>query len=344
MANTKHPETPDGRPDAAIEHGGSLAEARLLFPDTPAPWIDLSTGINPIPYPLPEMPAARFTRLPEPAEIQGLERVAAEAYGAKSADQVASAPGTQSLIGLIAQVYAVKDVTILGPTYGEHAPAWAAAGAKVTEVSAPSDLRGAAAVLCNPNNPDGRVLAAKDVLEIATRITSGGGVTIVDEAFADLEDGNFSVAAHVEGARIIVLRSFGKTYGLAGVRLGFAIAAPELLAPIRAALGPWPVSGPALEFGAAALADSEWRKRTAERLSRDITTLDSMLKKSGLDILGGTRLFRLASSERAPEYFQNLGESGIYFRRFGDRPNLLRFGIPANAAEWDRLAASLASM
>ena len=307
------------------------------------PWIDLSTGINPVPYPLPVLGPECFARLPEPAATLELEQVAANTYGAASATMVAAGPGTQTLIGLIAQIYAAGEVTILAPTYGDHAPAWHAAGARVRYVSQPRDLGGGAAALCNPNNPDGRALPAAEVIAIARRVAASGGVLVVDEAFADLEDDGLSAVPAVPVPGVIVLRSFGKTYGLAGVRLGFALGAAELLAPLRSALGPWPVSGPAVEIGRAALADSAWRRGARERLGHDATRLEHVLKHAGLSIVGGTRLFRLAKAQDASKVFQRLGEAGIYVRRFAGNPEWLRFGIPGSAAAWDRLEAVLAA-
>ena len=164
---------------------------------------------------------------------------------------------------------------------------------------------------------------------------------MVDEAFADLEPAGSSLAPFLPHPAIVILRSFGKTYGLAGVRLGFALASPSRATEIRTALGPWAVSGPALAIGTQALADAEWLQATSRRLHEDAARLDSVLLAAGLRPLGGTTLFRLAETQAAPGIFHRLGQAGILVRRFQDHPHWLRFGLPGNETEWSRLREAL---
>jgi cobalamin biosynthetic protein CobC len=334
--------TPAAHPAASpLPHGGSLAQARLLFPGAPEPLLDLSTGINPVPYPLPPLPPACFARLPEPASVVALEAAAAASYRVRDAACVVAAPGTQILIDLLPRLWPQPSVAILGPTYAEHAAAWAGAGARVATVGGVEDLEaGSAAALCNPNNPDGRRVPPERLAALADRLSARGGLLVVDEAFADLEDG-VSVAGALPHPALIVLRSFGKTYGLAGVRLGFALASPERAGAIRAALGPWAVSGPAIAAGRAAFADPAWRDAAASRLAADAAALDDVLRGAGLRVLGGTRLFRLAEADDAPAVFARLGRAGILVRRFDDQPGTLRFGIPPDDAALRRLRDAL---
>ena len=325
----------------AAAHGGRLAAARRMFPGAPEPFLDLSTGINPHPYPLPDLPEAAFTRLPEPEEAAALEAVAARAYGVADPALVVAAPGTQALIQLLPLLFAQRSVAVLGPTYAEHEAAWQRVGAQVTQAASLAELAAApAAVLCNPNNPDGRRWPAEAVLAAAPR-----GLLVVDEAFADLEDdppdGPLSLATLLPRPGVVVLRSFGKTYGLAGVRLGFALAAPAAAAILRAALGPWAVSGPAIAAGRAALADAAWRERMRALLAGEAAALDACLATAGLRVIGGTRLFRLAAHDDAAVLFDRLGRAGILVRRFAARPTWLRFGLPGTPEAWARLRAAL---
>ncbi len=115
---------------------------------------------------------------------------------------------------------------------------------------------------------------------------------IVDEAFADFDGADDSLAPALPASGAVVLRSFGKAYGLPGLRLGFAIASPDIAKPLRAALGPWPVSGPAIAIGARALSDLAWAAATRARLGGERTRLDALLEEAGWRVLGGTRLFR----------------------------------------------------
>lgn len=322
-----------------IAHGGRLAAARRLFVGAPEPFLDLSTGINPHPYPLPDLPVAAFTRLPEPEEVAALEAAAARAYGVADPAMVVAAPGTQALIQILPRVVTQPAVAVLGPTYAEHARAWQAAGARIVPAASLTDLAAVpAAVLCNPNNPDGRRWPAADLLAAAPR-----GLLVVDEAFADLEEdaAAISIAPYLPREGVVVLRSFGKTYGLAGLRLGFALAAPALATVLRAALGPWAVSGPAIATGRAALADAAWPAAMRVRLRTEAAALDACLSEAGLALLGGTALFRLAASTRAPALFDRLGRAGILVRRFAAQPTWLRFGLPATPDAWNRLCAAL---
>lgn len=333
---------------SAIVHGGGLIAARRQFPGAPEPWIDLSTGINAVPYPIPPLSPAAFHRLPEPEDVQRLEAAAARAYGVMDQSMVVAAPGTQILISLLPRLLRLDRVAIVGPTYAEHAAAWAASGSDVRIVPNIACIGTASGmVLCNPNNPDGRRTRDIELVRLAQQLAW----LVVDEAFADLEEPGLSIAPMLP-ANAIVLRSFGKTYGLAGLRLGFAIAAPEVARMIRSTLGPWAISGAAIEIGAAALADRAWLAAAQVRLARDAARLDGLLTEAGMHVIGGTRLFRLASvpdsyaaihpspQKAAASMHQRLGRAGILVRPFNAQPGWLRFGIPA--ARWDRLEAALA--
>jgi cobalamin biosynthetic protein CobC len=334
---------PDLRAAQDVSHGGRLSEARALFPQAPEPFIDLSTGINPIVYPVPELPLEAWHRLPEPEAIAALEAQAARSYGVANPEAVVAAPGTQILISLLPYIFPARSVAVLGPTYGEYASAWTAAGARVQEVDRLELLIDAdIAVLCNPNNPDGRCLGVESILDLLGK-RGGRGLLMVDEAFADLEDPSLSVAPHLPQDGLLVLRSLSKGYGLAGLRLGFVLAAPATTSHIRKVLGPWQVSGPAIAIGAAALDDKDWRERARARLQNDVTRLDLLLQAARLTVLGGTLLFRLAHTETAPEIFARLGEAGLLVRRFDRRPDWLRFGVPSDEGAWRRLAAALAN-
>jgi cobalamin biosynthesis protein CobC len=329
--------------EAPIAHGGDLGAARRMFPGAPEPFIDLSTGINPLSYPIPQLAAELFTRLPAAAALDRLATAAAAAYGASPA-QVVAAPGTQILLTLVAGLVRPGRAVVLGPTYAEHARAAALVGHRVEEVPEVGGLRGAElAVVVNPNNPDGRTSRRQALLTLADTLPEGG-LLVVDEAFMDAQPDAAveSLAGDVARGNIVVLRSFGKFFGLAGVRLGFALAAPPIAARLSAALGPWAVSGPALAIGTVGLQDRAWIAATRAALPQASARLDHLLAAAGLEIIGGTPLFRLVQTGVAPALFQHLGRVGILVRRFAEHQDRLRLGLPGTEIGWRRLAAALA--
>ncbi|PWC31456.1 L-threonine-O-3-phosphate decarboxylase [Azospirillum sp. TSO35-2] len=322
-------------------HGGDLDGARAAFPGAPQPWVDLSTGINPWPYPLPPVAAEAWTRLPGRGAEAALRQAAADGYGARSAELVAAASGSQALIQLLPRLRPPGRVAVCGPTYAEHARCWALAGHTVIDAKGPEAADGVdVLVVVNPNNPDGRRVAPERLLDLADRQAARGGWLVVDEAFADTRpDG--SVAPFVGRPGLVVLRSFGKFFGLAGLRLGIALAAADVAAALRAAIGPWAVSGPGLSIATAALGDHGWIAATRARLAREAAELDRTLDAAGLRVVGGTELFRLVEDARAPALYRTLGAAGILVRRFDHRPDWLRFGLPGTPAEKERLRGAL---
>lgn len=306
--------------------------------------MDLSTGINPHSYPLFELPATALTRLPEAAQLRELAEIAAAAYGAPSAAHVAAAPGTQILLPRVASLLRPGKALVLGPTYAEHARAAAIAGHAVAEVGDFDELADAdLAVLVNPNNPDGRVIEKARLLELAAWLRAKDGLLVVDEAFMDAGPIEHSLAGDVVEGGIVVLRSFGKFFGLAGVRLGFALADQLTTERLDAQLGPWAVAGPALEYGIRALSDTKWQAAMRQRLGQDAARLDALLGRFDVPVVRGTSLFRYLSFAEAPSLFSALGEDGVLVRHFAERPGVLRIGLPGSEPEWQRLESALAA-
>ena len=329
-----HPEPPD------LPHGGRLDEARRRFPHAPSPFLDLSTGINPNPYPLPDLDRQAWTRLPEPETLDALQRAAAQAYGVTDPAMIVAAPGTQILISLLPHLLGQPSATILAPTYGEHRAAWHNAGLPAHDVTHCDHLTAPVAILCNPNNPDGRRHPKAALLALADRLATKDGILIVDEAFVDA-DPVLSLAPTLPHPALIILRSFGKFFGLAGLRLGFALCAPGRARVLRAALGPWAISGPAAQIATHALRDDAWQQETRATLTRSATRIDALLSSAGLQVQGGTTLFRLTATPDAAALFHRLGQHGILVRRFETHPHWLRFGLPADQPAWDRLEIAL---
>ena len=315
-------------------HGGDLGEAMRRFPNALKPWLDLSTGINPVPYPVGALPDEAWVRLPSRDDERALLAAAAQRYGVRDQATLLAAPGTQALIQLLPRLLPKSRVTVLGPTYEEHEVCWARQGHDVSVVDDLAQAAGAdVLVVVNPDNPTGRLLSAEE-LGYPSRLL------VVDEAFIDFLPAAASLAGNLP-PRTIVLRSFGKTYGLAGLRLGFAIGEPDLIARLAAELGPWAVSGPALAIGRRALADDDWLVAAKARLERDGQRLDTLLAAARFVPVGGTPLFRLVRHDDVPGMIDRLGRQSIHVRAFSRQLQWLRFGLPGTNAAFLRLASAL---
>ncbi|WP_295757572.1 threonine-phosphate decarboxylase CobD [Undibacterium sp.] len=331
-----------------LQHGGNLQEAAQRFDRPLADWLDLSTGINPRFYPVPALSAHAWHRLPE--QMPALCRAAEQFYGAPLMLAVAgSQAAIQALPRLRLQQSGVARVVVAAPSYAEHAYQWRSHGHQVSEL-AYSELDTAVAtgaldvlVLCNPNNPTGATISAATVLAWAAQLAQRGGWVLVDEAFCDTAP-DLSVAAASAQTGLIVLRSVGKFFGLAGLRLGFVAAEPSLLAQLENMLGPWSVSGPAQEIALAALTDSAWQCDTRSYLQGQAERLRQLLQEHGFSAQG-TDLFLWCSDEhlqgQTEALFLHLAQQGIWVRLFLQAARGLRFGLPANQAGWQRLSLAL---
>jgi cobalamin biosynthetic protein CobC len=320
-----------------LDHGGNLDAAMMRFGGAVGDWIDLSTGINPRPYPIPDIPASAWAALPTEADMAGLSDVAARAYGAECV--IAPVAGAQAAIQLIPALMPPGQARVLGPTYNEHAACLRTGGWDVREVTRVDDLAGAdLAVVVNPNNPDGQRHTPEFLLDLANRV----GLLVVDESFADTAP-NLSVIPHLtrESERVVALRSFGKFFGLAGLRLGFALGGDRQIARLNEMAGPWPVSGPAITIGGAALGDLAWQEKTRDRLRADAARLDNLVDALGWERVGGTTLFRLYETGDAASAQEWLARAQIWSRTFPYARGWLRLGLPGTEDEWTRLEAAL---
>ncbi|MXW46699.1 MAG: threonine-phosphate decarboxylase [Gammaproteobacteria bacterium] len=322
-------------------HGGALDAMRRLFPDAPNPWVDLSTGINPWPWPARESHFECLHRLPTQEDCARCAAAMAAAFGSPER-AVLPAPGSELLIRLLPAVLAPRRVAILAPSYGDHARVWRAAGCEVVETPDPlaeADVADAV-VICNPNNPDGRRFQPDEVEAAHRLLSTRGGWLVIDEAFADLEPG-LSRAQQGGSDHLLMLRSIGKFYGLAGLRVGALLAPVEVLERMRALLGVWSVSPPALAIAAAAYSDGAWQTATRCRLAEARRRLDQLLQDSQCRVVGGTDLFRYVEVTDARGLWRQLARKGIYVRRFPWSSRHLRVGLPGNVGEARRLREAL---
>jgi L-threonine-O-3-phosphate decarboxylase len=324
---------------SALPHGGALLAAARRYGIAPEDWLDLSTGINPRGYRLPRPPSQLWQRLPQ--DEDGLVEHAAGYYGC---DAMLPVAGSQAAIQALPRLRPPGRVALLAPMYAEHAQAWRQAGHSVRELPAEALLAVTDAdvvVLASPNNPTGERVAPDDLLALQARLPSGGWL-VVDEAFIDATP-ELSLAGHCPRPGLIVLRSLGKFFGLAGARVGFVLAWPTLLESLAAALGPWTLSGPSRWAAALALTDGAWIARTRARLARDSARLARLLTVHGLPPTGGCALFQWVCTARAAALHEALARRGILTRQFASPPSL-RFGLPGSAAAWRRLDQALAAL
>ncbi|NOX73777.1 MAG: pyridoxal phosphate-dependent class II aminotransferase [Alphaproteobacteria bacterium] len=310
----------------ARDHGGGLDAAIAEFGGTRNDWLDLSTGINPAPYPLPEFSQNDWAALPDAKAMVQLLSAARVFWGVPDQADIIAAPGASALIARQPALRPPGNVQITTRTYNEHAAAFRAAGWQVQ--TAPADTR----VTVHPNNPDGALWDG----------TGSAKLTIIDESFCDVTpDQSYIELAASPGT--IILKSFGKFWGLAGARLGFAIGHPNTIAPLRDLLGPWPVAGPVLRLGMQALTDSNWARTTRTRLETDAARLDTVMKANRATLIGGTSLFRLYAVDNAKNWHRHLARHHILTRIFPYSDTWLRFGLPGDETAWTRLAKALSS-
>ena len=326
-------------------HGGQVRTIMRHFPDAPRPFIDLSTGINPNAYPFTMPSFHALTRLPEADEEKDLRVAAARAYGAVDPDMVVTGPGSQSLISLLPRILPASQACIWGPTYSGHDTAWKLSEKTVEQVFDGENLwqkaalPGTVCILCNPNNPDGRIAPPAPLKALADRCASYGNHLIIDEAFADFDCESLIPALPNPG--LIVLRSFGKTYGLPGIRLGFLLTSPGMAERARNLVGAWPVSSIAITAGREALLDTGWLEQARMTALRAKSRLTALLDRAGLRHTGQASLFILVQTHHAVALWNHLCEHGIVSRIFPERPDTLRLGLPGDEQAWTRLEAAL---
>jgi len=326
-----------------LEHGGRLRLAAERWGIPLADWLDLSTGINPQAYPVPALPADCWRRLPE--ENDGLEAAAAACYGNPN---LLALPGSQAAIQCLPSLLPRAVAACLTPIYSEHPLAWERAGHKLRRLSNASLQRALATatpniLLCNPNNPTARQFSRDELLSAAAQLNKRGGTLVVDEAFGDVDPANCvaDVAGTEAAPNLIVLRSLGKFFGLAGARVGFILAHPELLGRMAESIGPWAVSGPARVVAAAALSDRGWQANARLQLAAAGQRLGQLLAPLGAG--ADARLFHWLPCDNAQALHDFLAQRGILVRLFPDGADIpgLRFALPGNDNEWQRLSVAI---
>ncbi|MCP5074744.1 MAG: pyridoxal phosphate-dependent class II aminotransferase [Rhodobacteraceae bacterium] len=312
---------------AMRDHGGGLDAAVARFGGQRSDWLDLSTGINPVPYPVPEIPKNFWTALPDSSAQQALSTAVRSFWRVPDNAELLAASGVSALIAQLPRLAAAGTVGITNPTYNEHEASFQSHGWTKKD-------RGVANVYVHPNNPDGRLFERTEVKNQHQTLS------IIDESFCDTCPEN-SLIQLAEKPGVIVLKGLGKFWGLAGLRLGFAIAQPDTINRLADMLGPWAISGPAQYIGTTALSDHNWATKTRQRLATDAAKLDKIICGTGAQVSGGTALFRLYDVGNAGKVQKMLAERQIWSRIFPYSENLLRLGLPAGRNNWNRLESAV---
>jgi cobalamin biosynthetic protein CobC len=327
------------------QHGGNLSQINAIFPYAPRPFIDLSTGINPYPYPLPHPPKGGLHRLADEVEMLAACTATANYYGTNLAN-IHLGAGMQPLLFAIAaarfQKFGKAKVAILSPTYSEYAKIWQAAGHEISLIDNFSELNEYdVAIICNPNNPDGWVIPHPKLLTIANDLSIKNGWLIIDEAFADFLPENSMAKAVEEMENLVVLRSIGKFFGLAGLRVSVAITPSSWEAWLQIVLGSWPITTSAALQLPAMFANNGWVTQTRIQLAKEAETWREILTHH-FTIIGHTPLFTLVECENAPYWYNKLAAQGILVRKFSYNNKWLRFGLPHNK-DLDRIITTLST-
>ena len=312
------------------DHGGGLDHAISKFGGTRDDWLDLSTGINPISYPVPEIPEYFWRTLPDANAQSKLIGAARKFWNVDEELDILPSSGVSQLICMMPKLAPSSTVTIAKPTYNEHEAAFLNAGWKINATSN-------AQVFVHPNNPDGRLYQVSEIDYLKNDLT------IIDESFCDTcpKESLLHLAKH-DG--VIVLKGLGKFWGLAGLRLGFAIAKPNTIQQLQQMIGPWAISGPAQYIGTNALTDSSWISTTQNRLAKDSKKLDTMMADINVPLIGGTDLFRLYDTKDAGHIQNSLAEKMVWSRRFPYSKTWLRLGLPGTQADWKQISSALGAL
>ncbi|TDT44417.1 L-threonine O-3-phosphate decarboxylase [Halospina denitrificans] len=325
----------------SVQHGGRLNEAAREWGIPLEEWLDLSTGINPRPWPVPAIPTKVWQRLPE--DDDGLAATARQWAGAPEKAGCLPVAGTQAAIQALPRLRTPGRIGVPSPAYAEHAEWWRAAGHEVipfADLPSDEDLTGLdSLVWINPNNPTGEQVTRARLMECHERLAEQGGWLVVDEAFMDAEPEQ-TLAPETGRPGLVVYRSLGKFFGLAGLRAGLVFGPATLCDQLGAMLGPWSVSHPARYVMQQAFTDSDWQIATATRLNADTERLFRTLSKAGLTPKGSTPLFVYCPHNNPQSVADALAKQAVLVRVF-DGPPALRFGLPGTEAEWQHLERAL---
>jgi cobalamin biosynthetic protein CobC len=327
-----------------LTHGGQLNQMAELYQIPPEQWLDLSTGISPISYPIPEIPLTIWQQLPQPSK--NLLDAAQRYYGTKN---ITATSGSQAIIARLPDLFKnnvqenITNIDVWLPEIGykEHEKSWCDAGFNIKQYaqlpSADELTQHAIVVVINPNNPTGKLHQQQTLTALLKKIEALSGWLVVDEAFMDVIKPSQSIINLTENKHLFVLRSVGKFFGLAGIRIGFLSANQYWLVRLQQMSSPWEVNGPAQFITEQALSNKSWQLAHQDDLVRLSKQLEELLAETfltsankgdeGVVSISGCGLFKTLIHPQATELFQLFCRQGLYVR-LCDEKNALRFGVP----------------
>lgn len=326
---------------AEIEHGGNLANAVAAYGGSASDWIDISTGISPFPAKIPQIDIEDWRRLPEANASRKLEQTAQRFY--QTDMPCIATPGSQFTINILPKLLTGK-VGIVGPTYGEYSNAFMREGLEFIPLKNIENLNDAQSViLANPNNPNGRLYSTKELCDLSKRLEIRGGMLVVDEAFCDMFENASMLGFYSTAPNLIVLKSIGKFFGLAGARVGFVFCSETLQHKIKEYLGPWPISAPSLSVANHVLSQPDIRAIMSEQINHRFEKMHASLRDTSLSIIGQTPLFFLVSHPYAADLHAHFLTNHILTRKFDYKTDWLRLGLTRDEREDQRVCQAIKS-
>ena len=325
-------------------HGGDIQSASAIYGRDPCQWVDLSTGINQHSYPIPKIEQSAWHQLPYLSPK--LTTAAASYYGAHGC---LASSGSQAIIQLLPSILHhlgnARAAWLPDVGYQEHRHAWSKCG----DINTYSGLDGALAakqidaalednlighlLIINPNNPTGERFTPQKLRAWAQKLLASNGFLVVDEAFIDTTP-SASLLTEPLAKNVVVLRSVGKFFGLAGIRLGFTFADESVLEQLAKEMGPWIVNGPAQTVAIAALSDTLWQSNMRTTLASQSLQQHNIWQPAmtalGAYHAGSHELFRsfIMAPKLAKKLHQSAAKNGILIRlvTIDSATSLLRFG------------------
>ena len=326
------------------KHGGDLSDAVRVNRKIKK-WIDLSTGINPNAYNDFNIDKTVYSHLPSGNQLAELMSIARGYYNLNQEIKICAYQGAQGVINILPNIVNknIHDtIQILTPTYTEHYRVWNDHGFKIRLVTnIENELDPSIPfVLVNPNNPDGKLFQPKYLEELWERIRKAGGFLILDESFMD---GTPDMSFRFDNCRdnVIVIRSFGKFFGLPGLRLGFVYGDNHYINKVSSLVGPWPISSSSLLIARKAMLDTVWISATITDLKMKSTALSNFLHDQKLKTVGDCYFFKTIELDNASQMHKALANHGIWTRIFNYNQKWLRMGLTKNKFEFEYLANTI---